>query len=315
MASPLAAVLVADDEALFREVNANAVALLKYSEQELLSLHVWDITAPEQHGDARTLWQEFLEAGRQAGIYQVRRADARRVTVQYEAVAHFRPGRNLSILHPVSPALAESRPLDECPFERPFPADFDRCPTSQPLLAPMADSRDQAVSPVWTCEHLSATKIPGQHRYYGRCGLGDAMGRSRWLEAAAAHHLLDIRQLRVDFWRAAAGPLAEVIGAQSAHRAGGSGQEPRLRLAAAVAAVLDMLDAFAAGNSTRFAAAGLDHTMLRTCIQAALRDSVETRKVEGLRPSADLVGRYPQAVEAFLRPDLVAPRVTARSRG
>jgi len=146
MASPLAAILFADDEALFREINANAVALLKYSEQELLSMHVWDITASEQQADARSLWQEFLKAGRQAGVYQVRRGDARRVTVQYEALAQFRPGRNLSILHPMSPALPESRPLDECPFERPFPADFDRCPTSQPLLAPMADSRDQAVA-------------------------------------------------------------------------------------------------------------------------------------------------------------------------
>jgi hypothetical protein len=94
----------------------------------------------------RSLWQAFLKAVRQAGVYQVRRGDGRRVTVQYEAVAQFQPGRILSILHPMSPALPESRPLDECPFERPFPAVFDRCPTSQPLLAPMADSRDQAVA-------------------------------------------------------------------------------------------------------------------------------------------------------------------------
>jgi len=45
MASPLAAVLVADDEGRFCETNANAVALLKYSERELMSMYVWDITA------------------------------------------------------------------------------------------------------------------------------------------------------------------------------------------------------------------------------------------------------------------------------
>ena len=47
----------------------------------------------------------------------------------------------------------------------------------------------------------------------------DAMGRSRWLRAAPDHQLLDIRQLRVDFWRAAEGPLAELILAQVAGRA------------------------------------------------------------------------------------------------
>ena len=314
-ASPLAAVLVADDDALFCETNANAVTLLKYSEQELMSMHVWDITAPEQHAVARALWQDFLKAGRQAGVYQVRRGDGRRVTVQYEAIAHFRPGRNLSILHPMSPALAESRPLDECPFERPFPADFDRCPASQPLLVPMADSRGQAVNPVWTCEHLSATKIPGQHRYYGSCGLGDAIGRSAWLDAAPDHQLLVLRRLRIDFWRAAEAQLAELIVARAADLSGGSQQEPRQRLVTAVTAVLDVLDAFAASNSKRFAEAGLNHTVLRNSVHATLNEALHSRTAEGLRPSADLVGEYPLAVQAFLRPDLVAARLAAARAG
>lgn len=314
LASPLAAVLVADDEALLCEVNANAVALLKYSEHELRSLHVWDITAPEQRADARAIWQNFLKVGRNTGVYQVRRRDGRRVTVLYEAVAHFRPGRHLSILYPVSPALAESRPLDECPFERPFPADFDRCPTYQPLLAPMADSRDQAVNPVWTCEHLSATKIPGQYRYYGRCGLGDAMGRSRWLQAAPDHDLLGLRGLRIDFYRAAAGAVAEFIVARAADHSGSWQEEPGRRLAAAVSAVLDVLDTFAEDNPERFAAARLDHRMLRDCLQATLNEAIASRTAEGLRPSTGLVERYPVSVQAFLRPDLVGARLAVRSR-
>jgi PAS domain S-box-containing protein len=315
MASPRAAVLVADDEGRFCETNANAVALLKYSKRELLSMHVWDITAPEQRTEARRLWKDFLTAGHQAGVYQVRRGDGRRVTVQYEAVAQFRPGRNLSILHPVSPAMAESRPLDECPFERPFPADFDRCPTSQPLLAPMADSTGQAVNPVWTCEHLSATKIPGQHRYYGRCGLGDAPGRSRWLELARDHHLLDIRRLRVDFWSEAEPQISELIAAKAAVLSGDSRAEPGRRLQGAVTALLDGLDAFAGRNSDGFAAARLDHTKLRNCVQTTLNDILESRAAEVLRPSPSLIATYPLPVQAFLRPDLVAASLTVSASG
>jgi len=315
MASPLAAVLVADDEARFCEANANAVALLKYSERELMSMRVWDITASEQRTGARRLWQDFLKTGRQAGRYQVRRGDGRVVTVQYEAVAHFRPGRNLSILHPMSPALAESRPLDECPFERPFPADFDRCPTSQPALAPMADSRGQPVKPVWTCEHLSATNIPGKHRYYGRCGLGDALGRSRWLDVARDYHLLDLRRLRVDFWSEAEAQLSELIAAKAAVFSGESGPEPGRRLQAAVTALLDVLDAFAGRNSDRFATAGLDHTKLRNCVQTTLNDVLQSSAAEVLRPPSSLITAYPLAVQAFLRPDLVAVSLAVSAGG
>jgi len=301
---PAAAMLIADDEALFHEANAAAVALLKYSEPELKSMHVWDITEAPQRGDALTMWREFLTAGHQSGVYQIRRSDGRRVTVQYEAVAHFRPGRHLSVLRPVSRAQPGSRPLDECPFERPFPRDFDGCPAYQPLLAHMADSRDQAVSPVWTCEHLAATRIPGQSRYYGRCGLGDAVGRSQWLFAAGTR-LLEIRQLRMDFYREAEAQLGELIAAQAASRFAPGRPEEGRRLQAATSAVLDALDAFARRNRRDFEAAGLDPVSLRNCVEATLKHDLRELKVAGLRPLAAMVADYPWAVQAFLRPDLV----------
>jgi len=165
---PSAAVLVADDEARFLEVNDAAVRLLKYSASQLSAMHVWDITAGPQVGDAKLMWKDFLSHGRQAGVYQVRRSDGRRVTVQYEATANVEPGRHLSILQPVSRAQPEARPLDECPFERPFPRDFNGCPVYQPVLAQMADSREQPIAQVWTCDHLTGKRIPYKPTYYAR---------------------------------------------------------------------------------------------------------------------------------------------------
>jgi PAS domain S-box-containing protein len=296
---------VADDEARFREVNGAALALLKYSELELLSMYVWDITVAPQRGDAAAMWREFLKAGHQAGVYQIERSDGRRVTVQYEAVANFKPGRHLSILRPVSASQPESRPLDECPFERPFPRDFDRCPASQPLLAPMSNSRDEAVQPVWTCEHLSATRLHPQARYYGRCGLGDALGRSRWLAAAADNGLLEIRALRVEFYKAAAAELSELIAAQAAIKSGTMRPGDR-NLDSASRAVLGTLDAFAGERSGAFASAGLDPALLRRCLEATLSLATHRIDVEAMRPPAELVAGYPRAVQAFLRPDLMS---------
>src|SRR6059058_4312599 len=60
---PSAAVLVADDEARFLEVNDAAVRLLKYSASQLSAMHAWDITAGPQVGDAKLMWKDFLSLG------------------------------------------------------------------------------------------------------------------------------------------------------------------------------------------------------------------------------------------------------------
>lgn len=308
---PLAAVLLADNEARFREVNDAAIELLKYSKEQLLSMHVWDITAPAQHAEARSQWQAFIKAGTQAGVYQIRRADGRRVTVHYEAVANVRPGRHVSVIRPVSPSLAESRPLDECPFERPFTADFDQCATYQPLITRMADSQERPVQPVWTCEHLLAANIAGQHRYYGRCGLGDAIDRSTWLELASKHHLLEVRRLRIDFYRRLEGALKDLIEAKMAAFSPAATGPDHERLAAGIANVVKSFETFSKRNRQKFAAAELDAELLRDCLKATLNHFRRERSYEAFQAPADLLSRYPLTVQAFLRPDLVAAQLSS----
>lgn len=177
---PAVAQIVADDEAHLREVNAAAVELLRYPEAQLLQMQVWDITPESQRAGAREFWREFIAQGHQAGEYQVQTGDGRVVTVSYEAVSNFRPGLHLSLLTPVAAGHDAGRPLDECPYDRPFPAGFDRCPLYREAMSGGPHLHGRQGAPVRTCVHLAAAKFgPRRAGYYGRCRLGDALARTR----------------------------------------------------------------------------------------------------------------------------------------
>lgn len=98
----LDAILIADDEGYYLEVNPAACQLLGYNREELLALRVWDITPePNQH-QGRKQWQLFLASGKQSGEYRLRRKDGRTIEVEYRAVAHIQPGLHLSILRDIT---------------------------------------------------------------------------------------------------------------------------------------------------------------------------------------------------------------------
>ncbi len=308
-----AAVLVADDEACFQQVNENAVTLLKYSEQELKGMHVWDITPGAQIEQAQQMWRDFLARGRQAGVYQVRRADGRYVTVQYEATANFRPGQHISVLMPTSRARGGSRPLDECPFDRPFPVDFDHCPAYQPVLLEMLDSHEHSVGQIATCRHLTTSRLENQPGFYARCGLGDAIQRSRWLTTAAGRGLLKVRELRTAFYREAQAELRQLIAARAASRSTPGSAQQHDRLRAASDLVMAALAAFTQRRNAELAAAGLDPATLRRAIEATLQQDASRGTTSALAPSREAIAGYPMPVQAFLRPDLVASRLMAGS--
>ena len=310
---PAAALLVADDEARFQEVNEAATSLLGYSESELKQMHVWDITPAVQRSMAQAMWSEFLVQGRQAGVYQVRRADGRSITVQYEATANFRPGQHLSILQPASPSHAESRPLDECPFHRPFPADFDRCPTYEPVLSDMADSHEQSVGQVWTCLHLGARRLPARAVYYGRCGLGDAVHRSQWLAVASQHGLREVRALRLEFYRAAQREIARLVSAQAAASSKRQAFADTEAVKQASDGIMAIFADFVRRRGRELEAAKIDPGALRRALERTLADARTHSESAGLRPSQEIIASYSLEVQAFLRPDLVASRLLGGS--
>jgi len=308
-----AAILVADDEACFQQVNENAVTLLQYSETELKGMHVWDITPGAQVEQAQQMWRDFLARGRQTGVYQVRRADGRYVTVQYEATANIRPGQHISVMMPTSRAQGGSRPLDECPFDRPFAVDFDQCPAYQPVLLEVLDSQEHSVGQIATCRHLSASHLPNQPGFYARCGLGDAMQRTRWLTTAAGRGLLKVREIRTAFYREAQAELRQLIAARAASRSTPGSVHEQDRLRAASDLVMAALAAFTQRRNAELTAAGVDPASLRRAFEATMQQGASRGTTTALTPSREVIAGYPMPVQAFLRPDLVASRLMAGS--
>jgi DNA-binding CsgD family transcriptional regulator len=77
------------------------------------------------------------------------------------------------------------RPLDECPYPKPFPDHFAECPAYQARQVIALDERNQPVGRTWTCQHLeSQLMAKTEHRWYGACVLGGIVGRQRWAEWA-----------------------------------------------------------------------------------------------------------------------------------
>jgi PAS domain S-box-containing protein len=96
------AVLIADDDRRYVEVNAAASRLLGVPSAELVGRRVEEFVVDIAGGDVDLTWQKFQTAGVQLGECTVRRADGRECDVEYSATTNFLPGLHLSILRDVT---------------------------------------------------------------------------------------------------------------------------------------------------------------------------------------------------------------------
>jgi PAS domain S-box-containing protein len=96
------AILLVNDEARFVDVNQAALLLTGYTREELLQLHIWDITPTPNLTVGKESWDEFTQSQHQRGEYRVRRKDGTQVETEYRAVANIVPGLHLSVLHDIT---------------------------------------------------------------------------------------------------------------------------------------------------------------------------------------------------------------------
>jgi PAS domain S-box-containing protein len=107
----LDAVLVADDERHYVDVNPAACELLGRTRDELLSMRVDDVL-PTGTADVGGLWREFLREGSQAGEFTLERHDGRTVAIEFRARANVTPGRHVSVLRDVTARVDFGRAAD-----------------------------------------------------------------------------------------------------------------------------------------------------------------------------------------------------------
>jgi PAS domain S-box-containing protein len=95
------AMLIADDERRYTDVNEAACRLLEAPRGWILGRRIDDFTAAGVRADVDEMWRTFLAEGSQAGEFELLLANGGRRTVEYSATANILPGQHLSILLPL----------------------------------------------------------------------------------------------------------------------------------------------------------------------------------------------------------------------
>ncbi|GAC1577436.1 MAG: hypothetical protein NVS3B24_08480 [Candidatus Dormibacteria bacterium] len=197
-----------------------------------------------------------------------------------------------------------SRPSDECPYERPFPEDFDECPAYTPQRFVPFDSLHRPLNPIWTCNFLSPKRAADRaHGYYACCALGDAAARVAWVEAVRKDRLDQVTHLRRQVIEVARPYLVEVYAAKSRQLEGGDSQDRATadleqaveRMEADILAYIDL-------HAQEFEAASMPVAAVKEMMTLALRDMVDRRELGGqnFSPPPELLEKFPEAVRPIL---------------
>jgi hypothetical protein len=199
-------------------------------------------------------------------------------------------------------------PVDACPFDRPFPPDFDACPAYQPRAFVALDLRYRPLQPVWTCQHLEVRPTGASgHRFYGRCSIGDAAARERWVEQVRAVRLQTLRDLSTEINRITS-PLVTELWAAKGHQLeaqksshGDAAATKALREVATRmrSEVTDFLDQ----HRTELEGAGLPYDAVGVLVGVLLDRFVSQTSTDappGLPP--EVLADFPEAVRIFFDP-------------
>ncbi|MCW3105842.1 MAG: hypothetical protein JWQ09_348, partial [Segetibacter sp.] len=113
------AILLADDNGKYMQVNKAACSMLEYTEAELLSLSVADIVvsvkaeSAKAEGTSDSLWNNFINTGNQSGIVELKKKSGEIIICHYNATTNVLPGLHLSILSDITEREIARRKIEE----------------------------------------------------------------------------------------------------------------------------------------------------------------------------------------------------------
>ena len=203
-----------------------------------------------------------------------------------------------------------TRPADECPYPKPFAADFDACPAYQARQFIPLDTLYQPLEPVLTCRHLETRPLLARHRWYGACAVGDAEARRRWAREVGLPRLQRIRAVQRELGVAIApysARLWELKGQQlRAIRDGRDVGEATAELRRLATQMSADLDAFLQENSRTFTEIEMPVDAARQLIKVAIDRFIDTQFATevSFEVPDDVLQRFPEPVRTFFRPTL-----------
>lgn len=206
-----------------------------------------------------------------------------------------------------------TRPDDECPYPRPFPADFDSCPAYQARQFIPLDTQYQPLEPVLTCRHLETRAMTQRHRWYAACALGDAEARRRWVRDVGAARLGRIRAVQCELGASIAPYITrlwELKGQQLLALRDSKDPEPATReLRRLGGQITEELSNFVKGHSQALAAIEMPPEATMQLVRAAVDRFVDTHFATEvtLEVPDDLLKRFPEPVQSFFRPPVPKP--------
>jgi hypothetical protein len=200
------------------------------------------------------------------------------------------------------------RPEDECPFRKPFPADFDDCPAFQPRQFIPLNTLFQPLEPVLTCRHLETRALNEPHRWYAACSLGNTESRRQWARQVGVGRLERIRAVQRELGAAIA-PFNQRLWALKGQqlRAFNDGKDAEpvtTELRQLASQVSEELGVFLRAHEQTFAEIDLPVEAALKIVQLAIGRFIETPLATevSLEVPDDVLRRFPEPVRTFFRP-------------
>jgi len=200
------------------------------------------------------------------------------------------------------------RPDDECPYPRPFSADFHSCPAYEAREFIPLDTLYQPLEPILTCRHLETRAMTQRHRWYAACALGDAEARNRWVLEVGPARLGRIRAVQRELGGAIAPYMTrlwELKGQQLLALRDGKDPEPATtELRRLGGEMTEELSNFVKGHRQALAAIEMPADATMQLVRAAVDRFVDTYFATEVTLDVpdDLLKRFPEPVQSFFRP-------------
>jgi hypothetical protein len=205
-----------------------------------------------------------------------------------------------------------SGPADACPYPRPFPEDFDECLTYQATMFVGLDLQYRPMRPSRTCRFLTVGEVSGlRGTFYGRCAMGDAAARERWMSHVDRERLHKLQELRLElsaFLKPSIEELWRLKGDQLRGQRLGDGEDaaaPTQALQSLAQRVVEGIEAFFDAKSQTLEELQLPRGPLIQLTRLSLDAFVEQTTAEqaDVELPREVLSRFPPEVLALVRPE------------